>query len=277
MIRLLKANFYRLQKSKLLKIMILVISLLTSYMVYSRYKDFKLSETLVYYDEWLGIFLVFVGIVITIFTGLFLSIEYDDKTINNKVIMGHKRLDIYLANFVTIIVVSLFLELLYMSLISVLSIPLFGFLITPGVDVWVNFFMLQLVILASSAIYTFIGMMVVRGMLINVWCLLIAFGSYFVTLSLFSIIDAPKYIPVATMTNNDTGELETIKELNPRYPSELKRKIANSLTDVIPQAQSIKIVRSKVTNKKVMVVYSLSTMVLFTGMGVILFKKKELK
>ena len=42
-----------------------------------------------------------VGILISIFYSLFLGTEYNDGTIRNKLIVGHKRETIYLASFIT--------------------------------------------------------------------------------------------------------------------------------------------------------------------------------
>lgn len=277
MIKLLNANFVRIKKSKLFWVLSLAILLVTLIMIFNQYQDFQHSKIIVQYDNLYNFFLVFIGIVISIFTCMFLSIEYFDNTIRNKIIIGHKRIQIYFANLITIIIVSLVFELLFTLLISGIGIPLFGLNIESLTNFLYTIMMMQFIIIANASIYTFISMVCTNGMLINVICILLSFGSYFAVLILMNILEAPEYIQSATMTNVETGQIEYIKEKNPNYPSKIKRDICRTLIDIIPQGQSIIIASNKVTNKNLIVVYSLGTTAIFTSVGLVLFKKKELK
>lgn len=277
MIRLLNANFVRIKKSKIFWVLTLAILLATLIMIFNQYHDFQRSKIIVQYDNLYNFFLIFMGIVISIFTCMFLSIEYVDNTIRNKIIMGYKRTQIYLANLITVIIVSLVFELVFVLLISGIGIPLFGFNIESLTRLLYTIMMMQFIIIANASIYTFISMVCTNGMLINVICILLSFGSYFAVLVLMNILEAPEYIQSATMTNLETGQIEYIKEKNPNYPSKFKRDVCSTLIDVIPQGQSIRIASNKVSNKNLIVVYSLGTTVIFTGVGLVLFKKKDLK
>ena len=52
-----------------------------------------------------------IGIIIAIFTGLFLGVEYSDGAIRNKITIGHKRINIYLSNLIVVTATSLFVSI----------------------------------------------------------------------------------------------------------------------------------------------------------------------
>jgi hypothetical protein len=64
---------------------------------------------------------------------------------------------------------------------------------------------------------------------------------------------------------------------NPKYPSEEKKKVCQTLTDIIPAGQMFQLAGRTVPNLKVLPLYSLGEFIVFTGIGILLFKKKELK
>lgn len=275
MVNLLNGNLMRIKKSKLFLVMSLAILVLAILLILVQYKDFISYKTIIEYDSLYKMFLLVVGIVISIFTCLFLGVEYEDKTIRNKIIIGHKRINIYLANLITIILVSLVFQLLYIFIISVVGIPLLGFNISSVSSFIYSLIVAQLIIIANASIYTLISLVGSNSMLINIICLLVAFGSYFATLILMNIIDTPEYIQMSTIVNWESEKIEYVKEKNPKYPSEIKRKICNTLMNIIPQAQVLKIERSGNKDRKMIPIYSLSTSVVLTGIGIVLFKKKE--
>lgn len=53
------------------------------------------------------------GIVMALFVSVFLSAEYGDGTIRNKVVVGHRRRDIYLVNLITCFLAGLIMCLTY--------------------------------------------------------------------------------------------------------------------------------------------------------------------
>ena len=77
-------------------------------------------------DGQLFTFAMFIGIVLSTFCGLFLGIEYGDGTIRNKVVVGHKRSSIYLANLITCIAAGLAMCAAFMLVYVAVGIPLIG-------------------------------------------------------------------------------------------------------------------------------------------------------
>ena len=93
MIRLLKAGLFRLKKDILFWIFIfLTIGLAILTLV--RYVPIE-GITL---DSALNEFLIYIGLFIAIFVSIFVGKEHSQGIIRNKIIVGHSRFSIFLAN-----------------------------------------------------------------------------------------------------------------------------------------------------------------------------------
>ena len=121
MIRLLKAGLFRLKKDILFWIFIfLTIGLAILTLV--RYVPIE-GITL---DSALNEFLIYIGLFIAIFVSIFVGKEHSQGIIRNKIIVGHSRFSIFLANLIICIIVSLLCELIYLAIIFLVGTPLLG-------------------------------------------------------------------------------------------------------------------------------------------------------
>ena len=96
MIKLLNASFTRLRKTKIFWLLTIFSILFAFFMINTKYSDMKLYNEVIEVEQLMINYSTIVGIVIAIFTSLFLGVEYSDGTIRNKIIIGHKRANIYL-------------------------------------------------------------------------------------------------------------------------------------------------------------------------------------
>ena len=113
MIKLLNAGFTRLRKNKLFWLLTLFSIVLALFMIYFRYNDMKTYEDTVAVEQLMFNYSTIIGIVMSIFTSLFLGVEYSDGAIRNKISIGHKRVNIYLSNFIVTTITSLFSFILF--------------------------------------------------------------------------------------------------------------------------------------------------------------------
>ena len=126
MIKLLNAGFERLRKNKIFWLLITFTIGLALILIFTQYSDMKEYNEVKKIEQLILNYSMMMGIVIAIFTSLFLGVEYSDGTIRNKISIGHKRINIYLSNLIIIAITSLFSYILFMLLISIIGIPLFG-------------------------------------------------------------------------------------------------------------------------------------------------------
>ena len=100
------ANIIRLWKSRLTGLGIAVFSGLALVLCIDHYYYFR--EDMILDGIFFG-YVYIAGIPVSVLAGLFLGVEYGDGTIRNKLIAGHKRSTVYLANFFAVFAASLIL------------------------------------------------------------------------------------------------------------------------------------------------------------------------
>ena len=107
MSRLFSANMMRLGKSRVFLLGELFM-VGYAFFVYDSARSHIASSGPI--DEWNLYFfnvLLASGIVMALFVSVFLGVEYHDGTIRNKLMVGHRRRDIYLVNYVTCLLAGL--------------------------------------------------------------------------------------------------------------------------------------------------------------------------
>lgn len=274
MINLLNAGFTRLKKNKLFWILTIFTIGLALFMIYTQYSDMKKYKEVVEVEQLMLNYSTIIGVVISIFVSLFLGIEYSDGGIRNKISIGHKRINIYLSNLIIIVITSLLSYLLFLMIITIIGIPLFGNITIPISSLFSLLGCIFITIVAYSSLYTFIAMMISNKTITAVISIMLAFGMMMGALICFRVLDTQKYIQSASMVN---GEMKFEEVLNPKYPSETKKKVCQTLLDINPAGQMFQIVGRSAPNLKVLPLYSLGILFTFTSTGIVLFNKKELK
>lgn len=273
MIKLLNAGFERLRKNKIFWLLITFTIGLALILIFTQYSDMKEYNEVKKIEQLILNYSMMMGIVIAIFTSLFLGVEYSDGTIRNKISIGHKRINIYLSNLIIIAITSLFSYILFMLLISIIGIPLFG-KITISISTLLSLIGCGLLMVISlSSIFTFIAMMISNKTITAIVSIMLAFGLMFGALICLLNLDRQEYVQQGSLVNEEI-KYEEVK--NPKYPSEKERKIYQTLLDVNPAGQGFQIA-GRIANVKILPFYSLGIVVIFTGIGIMLFNKKELK
>ncbi len=273
MIKLLNAGFTRLRKNKLFWLLTLFSIGLALFMIYTQYSDMKRYESVIEVYQLLLNYSTIIGVVISIFTSLFLGVEYSDGVIRNKITIGHKRVNIYLSNLIMTTITSLFSYILFIIVIASIGIPLFGTITIPLSELLKLISCIFVTIIAYSSIFTFIAMLISNKTISAVTSIMLAFGLMMTALVCLNILNTQEYIQSASMVN---GEMKFEEVKNPKYPSEEKKKVCQTLLDINPAGQMFQITGRTAPNMKVLPLYSLGVIVIFTSTGLVLFKKKEL-
>lgn len=277
MIRLLNAGFTRLRKNRVFWLFLIFSICMSLFMVYSRYKDMKEYGDIVEVEQIILNYSTIIGIVIAIFISLFLGVEYSDGAIRNKISIGHKRTNIYLSNLIITTITSLFSYVLFILVVASIGILLFGPITISISKLLMLIGCIFVTIIAYSSIFTFLAMIISNKTITAITTIMLSFGLMIFALTHLNILYAPEYIESASLTNGETGEFQMIQEKNPKYPSETKRKVYQTLLDINPAGQMFQLAGRTVPNLKVLPIYSACIIIVFTGAGLILFNKKELK
>ncbi len=277
MLKLLNAGFTRLRKNKLLLLLTIFSIGLAIIMIYSRYKEMKLYGNVVEVEQLMLNYSTIIGIVISIFTSLFLGVEYSDGGVRNKISIGHKRANIYLSNLIITTITSLFSYFLFIVVIATIGIPLFGGITISITKLLMLLGCIFITVIAYSSIFTFIAMIISNKTITAVTSIMLAFGLMMIALTCLSILSETEFIRTAEIKNFETSEFQYVDVPNPHYPSETKKKVCQTLLDINPAGQMFQISGRTTSNLKVFPLYSLGVIIIFTSAGLLLFKKKELK
>ena len=274
MIKLLNAGFTRLRKNKAFWLLTIFSIGLALFMIYTQYSDMKKYEEVIEVEQLMLNYATIIGIVIAIFTSLFLGVEYSDGAIRNKISIGHKKANIYLSNLIVVTITSLFSYILFLGVVASIGIPLFGGVTMSMLVLLKLIGCIFVTIIAYSSIFTFIAMMISNKTITAIVSIMLVLGLMIFSVTSLNILSAQEYIQSGSLVD---GEMQFQMEKNPRYPSEDERKVHQILIDINPAGQMFQIAGRVAPNLKVLPLYSLGIIVIFTGAGLVLFKKKELK
>lgn len=287
MSKLLKADFIRLFKSFIFKLVMVFSIGLGIFFVMMRYIDVrKNSEVYADLDEIYSSVdgLIFIGALYIIFAaavlvGLFIGTEYSDGTIRNKIIISHSKTEIYISNLITCAAANVMAHLAYIA-----TALIFGtILLEPSVLSAGKICMLSLLgcmaMIALTAILLLFSMLIQSKAVASVTALIFLIISFCATLTISNKLTQPEYYEGGyAVIDQETGEVfEVEKEKNPNYLTGTKRKVYEVLNDVIPSSQLYQIAMEDLSNMGKMVGYSAIIFVASTAAGILVFRRKDLK
>lgn len=159
--KLLFSNFFRLSKSKLFRgeiIFMIFSGIIAALGTFAQYKIHLAYGQVITLDQVFYGYSLLIGILTAILSSLFLGAEYSYGTMRNKVICGHRKINIYFSNLITIIIAALLLCAAYLVTVTVVGTPLVGFVTqSSGNILWKLLGSIALVI-AFSSVFTLISM-----------------------------------------------------------------------------------------------------------------------
>ncbi|MCI8992940.1 MAG: ABC transporter permease subunit [Eubacterium sp.] len=276
MSRLLAANFLRLKKNICFWggfLFMIASGILIPAMRYA-----KMTHSGFHYTLEDGFFngILFIVIFLSVFCSLFMGTEYSDGTIRNKIIIGHKRTDIYLSNLLTCLFVSLIMCFAHFAAYLCVGIPLFGFFEIDLKVILLFLFTVMILAFAFSAIFTMIAMAISNKALVSVICILSTFLLIFIGSYLNNRLMEPEtysaYIPA------ENGAVsEAVEEKNPTYLSGKKREVYQFVFDFLPGGQLVQCTMMTAVHPYRLSAYSAVIFAGTTLVGAVLFRRKDIK
>ena len=335
MIRLLRANYARMFKSWYFQIGIVLFMVINFVIPFSVYRDMQnfpeyYSQDVIDLDSFPfesesermefvqyvlrensheGYMFATGGLIIFILPviiGLFIGTDYSDGTIRNKLVVGHTRLNVYLANFITVISVS---ELIYLAGIAVsyfsgliffkndalsatetLLFVLAGIFITAS---WASICTLISMLLHSKAGSIVITLLIASFMAIfsvdifiyslkepeyydeNVY-MLEETGDIYELPKSFEKMTEEDFLDIG-ITPGETDKLVSQKEENPNAPHGIKREIYKLVRDASPGCQIENLASWEDEYNDTTILWSAVIILLTTSSGILVFRKQNLK
>lgn len=277
--KLLSANFARMFQSKvfwILEIVVLLWGIFQYSLMILNTKNIGELWLVKNVNFYFFLQLMYIGVVLAIFTALFIGTEYSDGTIRNKLAVGHSRQTIYLANMVVTIVVGMIFAFSHV-LTAFVSVPYCGIEVIIGISspgwrilCWI------LIIIVYSAMFILFAMLdsnKARNVLIS---LLLALVIAFLGVYVYGKLVEPEFI--SQMVMNEQGTFELIENIpNAGYLRGMMRTVFEWMYRLLPSSQALYVASSESTFDVQMPICMLGLSFFVTVIGVQMFRRKDIR
>ncbi len=261
--RLLTANFARIKRSKLFWILCGIIFVFSVLLLPSVFIG-RIDSI----DVAMVVFVIPAEIACAIFISLFFGADYSDGTIRNKLIVGHSRWKIFVANSLTSVICALVFMAFYVAPFVIIGFPCLGL---PTAETFKTLIVGILTLFSFCTIYTMFSMMFENKAVTTVINLLFAFILLISGILLFCFLMQPEFIP---SYNTDGGYVEIP---NPDYITGAARTVLKIILNILPGGQAIQFIFGAVSPLYVLPIYSFGICALCTAVGMMVFEKKNIK
>ncbi len=215
-----------------------------------------------------------IGLACAVFTSLFLGTEHSDGTLRNKLVVGHSRGRVYLANLTACFAATLLMTAALLAG-GLAGIPALGLWCMDGLSLGVYLGLLALAAAALCAIFTLIGMVCPNRATGAVVSMLLFLGLLVAGSMLYNRLTEPELVSGVVITAE--GMQMTEPSPNPDYLSGAMRAVYEFLVDFLPTGQCIQIADLSVARPLRMAASSLFITLAVTAGGMFAFQKKNLK
>jgi len=267
--KLLIANFARIKKNKLFYCLCAVCAVFALFTVINQISN-KGGV-----DSAFRLFAVPIEAAAAVFISTFFGTEYSDGTIRNKIVIGHKRYSIYLANFITVATVGVAMCAAYFIAHLCLGLPLLCAFVSDAKTVVLFVLVVLLFTCAFSSIFVCVSMLCSNKAVSAIVCVLFAVAIVLIGLMLNGMLEAPRTVPSYVMGEDGVPVIAEIP--NPKYLDGAMRAFVQTVYDILPGGQVMQCLLLKAANLELLPIYSLIIAGLTTGAGVFFFQRKELK
>lgn len=278
MTKLLSAGFYRLFKSRVFWIMLVICILLQVLVCVDNFRyERERPENTVILDDIVFSIVPAIGFISSALISLLLGEEYSDGVMRNKLTVGHRRSDIYFANLIVCTAGSfIMLAALFLSG-GLLGFALFGgFTYDAGTLLWLVLCCFLLTA-ALSAIDVLVVMCCQNKAVAAVLSLALVLVMLFAGSYLDSVLNEPE-MQYGAMVVHEDGVMEFVDPApNPHYVSGMTRTVMAITEDIIPMGQAIQINNFALERSARWPLLSIALFTAVSALGYAIFKKKDIK
>lgn len=276
--KLITANLLRIRKSKSFWGGLLFMVLMAYFVAYQRYYSAEMYQIDYILDNTFFTGAIFGSFALAIFCSLYFGTEYSEGTMRNKVIAGHTRNTIYLANLTAASIVAI----VYSTVFFLIHLGI-GFFLEGRFDLTLGNLLLlafgvYMLLLSMAGIYTLIGMLVQNKSIVSLTSILTVV--FLVLLAMYSLnkLTEPEMIPAYTSWNG--SPFYEVDTPNPEYVEGTRRKVHEFILQTTPGGQMLQftsIGAFDLVEPERLPIYSGSLLLITIGLGIPLFYKKDLK
>lgn len=274
--KLLRANFSRLRHDRSFWLLSALMVFFGASMAVVNAINIRREGAVWVMDYSLFTYGILAPILTSVLAALFIGSDYSGGTLRNKLIAGHRRGNIYLANLITCCCAGILLCILFVIPLGVLGLLLGGQLQSAPAKL-LTYGALSLALLAAfTALFTLIAMLCQNKSHTVAGCILLAFILIFLGVYITSALNEPEYLAGYSFTENGVT-VEEAETKNPNYISGTQRQIYEFMQDFTPGGQVLQISDMDAEQPAALALYDGIILLAATGFGIVLFRRKDLK
>lgn len=269
MLKLLRANFSRLWRSKALWLCFGGAFVFSTLFLL----NFPADDATALDEVFTQVF-PFLPLLYAAFLSLFLGVEYQDGTLRNKIVTGHARWKVYIASLLSGIAGCWVILLGWLLSASIGALE-FGWFAAPAAGLALELAVALGTAAALAAILTLLGMLLPNRAVAAVLAILLMLGLLVLGSYFYNALCEPEYFSGMVMTTNgfEAGEAQ----LNPNYISGTLRTVYQFAVDALPTGQSILLANQELERPVLSLCASVCLVLLSSAAGLLAFRRKDLK
>ena len=279
MSRLLCADFAKLKKNRFFWLCIIgmvgfgLFMKIMEYITMQQYADEAPPL-----DSMLSVYSMVIGFLTAAFVSLFVGTEYSDGTIRNKIIIGHSRAAIYFSNLITCSAAGFFMCLAYLLPALAAGIPLCG-IKTADFRYLAGMILCSFIMtLAFTSLCTLVGMLCQNKAMTAVITILSVCLLFAASVYISAKLNEPETYPEISAFADDGSVIDDRDVPNPGYVRGTQRQIYEFLDEFLPTGQSVILTRGdKDASFLLMSAYSAGITAVAAGIGIFIFRKRDIK
>ena len=276
MCKLLRANFYRLRHDRTFRLISALTVFFGALMTVVNAINVRRQGAAWVMDFRLLTSAILCPILNSVLAALFVGSDYSDGTLRNKLIAGHRRSSIYLANLITCCCAGMLLSIAFIVPQGVLGLLLGEQIQSAPAKLLMYVALSFALMIAFTALFTLIAMLCQNKSHTTAGCILLTFALLFAGVYISSTLEEPEYLAAYSYTENGVT-VEEPEQKNPYYITGVKRQVYEFLQDFTPGGQVIQVSEMGVEKPVMLVVYDGLILLFVTGFGLILFRREDLK
>lgn len=216
------------------------------------------------------------SILSAVFICIFIGAEYSNKTIRNKIIVGHSKPVIYLSNVIVCSVGTLIMQFIPFIINATLGTALFGGYENPKNNI-IYIVCSLFTVVAKVSVVVFFAMLITSRtfslILVVIMIFLLERGSMMMNTAL----EQPKMWEDCIFNEETLEVIETIEVENPNYVDGTARDMLEFTVAFVPYAQAYRYGNPELPENIAMYpIFSLGFAAIATSGGVLIFRRKDI-
>lgn len=287
--KLLHANFSRLWKDKVFWLGTAVAIIAAIYSII-----YAVSEPAEYRSELVSLMFgsgELISLVVAAIVGFFIGTEYSSGTIRNKVVSGHSRASIYLANWLVSAAAAAIVHFAYLLTTVGLGVVLHWTIVVKPSALLLLCLVSTVSVIALCTVFLLIAMLIHNKPIAIAILLLLTVGLSYYDGIVDERLHESEYINYYAWYDEEGVLHEEQSVENPHYPTGALRRYYEIMYDLLPGSQirqvrdisisayGAKGVLTAEQNRSMALFFGYSALLILlcNGCGVLIFRKKDLK